>query len=271
MIKIKISFHLERIAFLYLEMQYPLSPLSLRFAARISAWSGLMENLFCFPLFYAIKKIKLYLILNMTFAKKKATKFWFDWSDIVRLVHKLAANVQQNHEFKNNEMTLESFQDLFENQKSSIKIFNKILCIFSINSSVFLIYSVYVNHKSKGLLFLAIWLLILGIYGLFELRKHYKLTYFKNSFSEKQNIENAIFVIQKIAKGNYTQNENSYSFIYQKSWWRVDYKVTIFADDNLIAINAEGRGSSDSGFIDFGASKKTEQMIANILINNARR
>jgi hypothetical protein len=70
MIKIKVSFHLEQIAVLCLEMQYPLSPLSLRFAARISAWSGLMEELFCFLLFSDIKKIKLYLKLNMTFAKK---------------------------------------------------------------------------------------------------------------------------------------------------------------------------------------------------------
>ena len=168
-------------------------------------------------------------------------------------------------------MTLESFQNSFEKQNSSIKLFYKILCVFAISAAVFLIYSVFVNHKSKGLLFLAIWLLILGTYGLFELRKHYKLTYFENSFSKEQNVENAISVIQNIAKGNYTQNENSYSFIYQKSWWRIDHKVTVFAGENLIAINAEGRGSTNSGFIDFGASKKTELMIANILINNASR
>jgi hypothetical protein len=168
-------------------------------------------------------------------------------------------------------MTSESFQDLFENQKSSKKLFYKILCVFAISASVFLIYSVLVNYKSKGLLFLAIWLLLLGTYGLFELRKQYKLTYFENLFSEEQNVENTISVIKKIAKGNYIQNENLFSFIYQKNWWRMDYKVTVFAGDNLIAINAEGKGSADSGFIDFGASKKTEQMIAKLLINNASR
>lgn len=125
-------------------------------------------------------------------------------------------------------MTLESFQDSFENQNSSIQLFYKILCVFAISAAVFLIYPVIVNQKSKGLLFLAISLLILGTYGLFELRKHYKLTYFENIFSKEQNVENAISAIQNIAKGNYTQNENSYSLVYQKSWWRMDYKVSVF-------------------------------------------
>jgi hypothetical protein len=64
------------------------------------------------------------------------------------------------------------------------------------------------------------------------LRKHYKLTYFENLFSEEQNVENTISVIKKIAKGNYIQNETCFS-IYQKNWWRMDYKVTVFAGDNL--------------------------------------
>ncbi|MCL9810065.1 hypothetical protein [Flavobacterium luminosum] len=166
-------------------------------------------------------------------------------------------------------MLLENFQNSFEKQKNSKKLFNKILCLAVICVSFFLIYSVFVNNKSKGLLFLAFWLMILGTYGLFELRKHYKLTYFENDFSEKENIENVISVIKNIAKDSYIQNENTFSFIYQKSWWRIDYKVTIFASENLIAINAEGRGSSDSGFIDFGASKKTERSIIDLLIKNA--
>jgi hypothetical protein len=165
-------------------------------------------------------------------------------------------------------MTLESFQSSFENRKSSKILFNKILCLVASGVALFLFYSVHVNNKSKGLLFLAIWLLILGIFGLFELRKHYKLTYFENNFSEEQNIENISAVIEKIAKGNYTQSENSFEFIYQKAWWRMDYKVTVLAVENLIALNAEGRGSHDSGFIDFGASKKTEKKIIDLLIQN---
>ncbi|MFH6971262.1 hypothetical protein [Flavobacterium petrolei] len=168
-------------------------------------------------------------------------------------------------------MTIESFQNSFENQKSSKKLFYKILCLVAIIVSLFLIYSVFINHKSKGLLFLAVWLLIFGTYGLFELRRHYKLTYYENNYSEELNIENIISLIQNIAKGKYTQNENSFEFIYRKSWWRMDYKVTIFAGENIIAINTEGRGSSDSGFIDFGASKKTEERIINLLIKNANR
>lgn len=103
---------------------------------------------------------------------------------------------------------------------------------------------------------------------LFELNKHYKLTHFENGFSEQQNIKNVNTVIQNIAKGNYTQDENSFSFVYQKSWWRTNYKIIIFAGENIIAINAEGIGSSNSGFIDFGASKKIEKKIIDLLIKN---
>ncbi|GIZ09858.1 hypothetical protein [Flavobacterium sp. UMI-01] len=166
-------------------------------------------------------------------------------------------------------MTLESFENSFENQKRSKKLFYKILCIVAIIISLLLTYAVFLKHKSKGLLFLAIWLLILGMYGLFELRKHYKLTYLENNFSEEENIQNVISVIQNIAKGNYKQDENSFEFIYQKSWWRMDYKITILAVKNIIALNAEGRGSSDSGFIDFGASKRIEKNIINLLGKNA--
>ena len=168
-------------------------------------------------------------------------------------------------------MTLESFQNIFESKQSSKKTFYKILCLVAVIVALFLTYSVFGNQKSKGLLFLAFWLLILGTYGLYELRKHCKLTYYENNFSEEINIENVISVIKTISKGEYLQNENSFEFIYQKSWWRMDYKITIFAGENIIALNAEGRGSSDSGFIDFGASKKTEQRIINLLINNASR
>lgn len=85
-------------------------------------------------------------------------------------------------------MLLENFQNSFEKQKNSKKLFNKILCLAVICVSFFLIYSVFVNIKSKGLLFLAFWLMILGTYGLFELRKHYKLTYFENDFSGRDTL-----------------------------------------------------------------------------------
>ena len=42
----KTSFLLERIVLLYLELQFPLSAISLRFAARIPPQSGLRKGLF---------------------------------------------------------------------------------------------------------------------------------------------------------------------------------------------------------------------------------
>jgi len=166
-------------------------------------------------------------------------------------------------------MTLESFQNSFENRKRSKKLINKIICLIAIIGSFLSAYSVFVNDKSKGLLFLAIWLLILGVYGLIELRKHYRLTCHENNFTEEENMENIISLIQKIAKGNYKQDENSFEFLYQKNWWRMEYKITILATKNLIAINAEGLGSADSGFIDFGASKKIENKIIELLNKHA--
>ena len=52
----KISFHLERMVLLYLEMQFPLSLLSLRFAARMPARWGLWEIVICLFLDFGLKK-----------------------------------------------------------------------------------------------------------------------------------------------------------------------------------------------------------------------
>ena len=60
--------NLERIVLLYLELQFPLSAISLRFAARIPPQSGLREN--CFDDFYIsenkafIEYLKLHLKIN---------------------------------------------------------------------------------------------------------------------------------------------------------------------------------------------------------------
>jgi hypothetical protein len=47
------------------------------------------------------------------------------------------------------------------------------------------------------------------------------------------------------------------------------YEVYVFASTNLIVVNAEGKDSTDGGFIDFGASKRTQKKIANLLKEKA--
>jgi hypothetical protein len=77
-------------------------------------------------------------------------------------------------------MKIEDFKCKFQKEKHSEKSTYNIMCYVMIGFSIFLLYCVFIMDKSKGLLFLAIFLLILGVYGLFALGNHYKLTYLEN-------------------------------------------------------------------------------------------
>jgi hypothetical protein len=166
-------------------------------------------------------------------------------------------------------MTLDDFINKFENHKRFEKIYYKILCFAAIVGALFLVYSVFVYGKSKGLLFLAVFLFVLGSYGLFALTKHYKLTTIKNNNSEQDNIEVVLSVIKQLTKKGYTQEDNYFYFMYQKSWWRLKYEVYVLATTNAIIINAEGKDSYDGGFIDFGASRRTQKNIAKLLADKS--
>ncbi len=166
-------------------------------------------------------------------------------------------------------MRIEDFKDKFENDKHSEKSIYSIMCYSAIGISIFLSYTVFIDPHSKGLLFLAVFLFFLGVYGIFALRNHYQLTYLENKNTESENLDIVLSVIEGIAKGGVTRDENSFHFIYQKSCWRLAYDVYIFACPNLIVVNAEGKDSYDGGFIDFGASKRAQKKITNLLKEKA--
>lgn len=47
------------------------------------------------------------------------------------------------------------------------------------------------------------------------------------------------------------------------------YEVFLFADKQIIAINVEGLDLSDGGFIDFGASQRTQNKILSLFKEKA--
>ncbi|WP_069658120.1 hypothetical protein [Arcticibacter eurypsychrophilus] len=59
--------------------------------------------------------------------------------------------------------------------------------------------------------------------------------------------------------------DNSIQFRYRKSWWRMPYDVHVFAERNLIVINVEAVDTVDGGIIDFGASKRAQNKILNLI------
>ena len=105
-------------------------------------------------------------------------------------------------------------------------------------------------------------LLVFGVYGLFVLRKKFKLTYWRNSFTKEENLALFHATCSELVQADIQLDDNSAHFMYRKKWWMMPHEVFLFADQNLIAINVEPFGN---GFIDFGASKRTQNRILNLM------
>ena len=86
-----------------------------------------------------------------------------------------------------------------------------------------------------------------------------------------KNIELLQFAYSTLTNSTIQIGKNYVHFIYSKSWWRLPYEIHLFADNNLIAINVEGQDNYDGGFIDFGASKRTQNKILKLLVDQASR
>lgn len=174
-------------------------------------------------------------------------------------------------------MTIEEFQNKFKKNKRFDKVWYHGLCIATIGFSLFMLYSVTTNTNIKITgnktfhFFAFIFLLLLGIYGLFVLRKTYKLTYWKNELTKEENINLLNLTCSELLKTDIKLNDNNAYFVYRKSWWRKPYEVHLFADNNLIVINVEGLDIYDGGFIDFGASKRTRNRILDLMKEKASR
>lgn len=114
-----------------------------------------------------------------------------------------------------------------------------------------------------------IFLLFLGIYGLYVLRNKYKLSYWHNELAKEKNVEIINLTCSELLKTEINLDDNYTYFIYRKNWWRTPYEVHLFGDNNLIAISVEGIDIYDGGFIEFGASKRTQNKILNLLKDKA--
>jgi hypothetical protein len=172
-------------------------------------------------------------------------------------------------------MTIDEFQNKFRKNKRFDKYWYHGLCFAVIIFSLFMLYSLVTDTNikivdSKTFHFTGfIFLLLLGIYGLFVLRNHYNLTYWNNNLTKDKNLELLNSTCSEFLKGKIKLDDNYAYFIYKKSWWRTSYEVHLFADNNLIAINVEGLDTYDRGFIDFGASKRTQIRILSLLKTKA--
>ena len=164
-------------------------------------------------------------------------------------------------------MTLGDFQNRFKRNKRFDKYWYHGLCIATIGFSLFMLYSLATNSivnftGNKAFHFFCfISLFLLGIYGLFVLRRKYRLSYWYNDLPKEKNIELLNSVCSELMKSSVTFDDNNAYFVYRKSWWRTPYEVFLFVDKNIIAINVEGLDVKDGGFIDFGASKRTQNKI----------
>lgn len=172
-------------------------------------------------------------------------------------------------------MTFKEFQNGFIRNKQFEKYLYHGLCIAIIGFSLFMLCSLATNSNSKitgnktFYYFGFIFLLLLGIYGLFVLRGRYKLSYWHNDLSKEKNLELFNSVCSELMKSSITLYDNQAYFVYRKSWWRMPYEVYLFADKNIIAINVEGLDLSNGGFLDFGASRRTQNKILSLFKEKA--
>jgi len=100
------------------------------------------------------------------------------------------------------------------------------------------------------------------------LTKHYQLACWKNNLPKEINVELLNRACTKLLKKNIVIEDNNIHFTYSKSWWRTSYNVHLFADTNIIVINVVSVSTGGGGFIDFGASKRTQNEILSLIKAN---
>jgi hypothetical protein len=174
-------------------------------------------------------------------------------------------------------MTFEEFENKFKRNTRFDKYWYHGLCYLIIGVGLFMLTALLTNSLIKfsgNRAFhysMFCFLTLLGIYGLYVLRKKYKLTIWENVLPKDKNIELLQFLYSTLTNSTIVLSGNYVHFIYKKSWWRLPYEIHLFADNNFIAINVEGKDNYDGGFIDFGASKRIQDKIVKMLTEQAGR
>ncbi|MEQ9439379.1 MAG: hypothetical protein RIG62_10035 [Cyclobacteriaceae bacterium] len=171
-------------------------------------------------------------------------------------------------------MSLEEFENKFRKKRQFVEYFNYGLCFAIIGVSGLVLYSVIIKYFQvydvANKLFLISsfsFLLAFGVYGLFVLRKKYKLTYWRNHFTKEENLTLLHSTCSELVKSDIQLDDENTCYLYQKKWWVMPYVVYFFADQNLIAINVD---TLRSGLIDFGASRRTQNRILHLMKEKAR-
>jgi len=169
-------------------------------------------------------------------------------------------------------MTLDQFENEFEKNTRLDKYMNRGICYLTIAFGLFLLLSIITNAfldsfgRRYPQVLITSFLIIFGLYGLYNLRNRYRLTIWNNSLSKNQNLELLKFIRQSFTKLSDEKSENYLHFIYRRKWWRMHYEVHIFADNQIIAINVAWLSR---GFIDFGASERTQKRILDLMKERA--
>ena len=108
--------------------------------------------------------------------------------------------------------------------------------------------------------------ILLGIAGLIELKKRYKLTIVQNDCSKEQNKIKIGGIYSILTEKNLPANTDSHlNFLYQRNWWSRSFSIHLFAGDRQIGVNVQSTGSVQGGFLDFGVSKRLERDISNMI------
>lgn len=172
-------------------------------------------------------------------------------------------------------MTFDEFENKFKKNVLFDKYWYHGLCYLTIGFGLFMLTAlltdslIIFSDNRTFHYFTFSFLTLLGIYGLFVLRKKYNLTTWENSLTKEKNKELLQFAYSTLTNSSIQIADNYVHFSYRKSWWRLPYEIHLFADNNLIAINVEGQDNYDGGFVDFGASKRTQNKILKMLIDKA--
>lgn len=116
-----------------------------------------------------------------------------------------------------------------------------------------------------------IFFFLLCSYGLFELRDTYRLTHWKNSLTKEENIELLRLTCTELLSKDMRFDDNSASFTYRKSRWKITYEIHLFADTHLIAINVKSIDIFDGGIIDFGMSKRMRNRVLKFMKEKVSR
>jgi hypothetical protein len=167
-------------------------------------------------------------------------------------------------------MTLKEYQKRFKKKNGFEIILYYLMSIAVIIFGLIMVYKIGIaktfqvkGNEQFAILAFSLFIL-LGVSGLYALTKRFKLTYLSNGLTKQENIDLINSIISELIDFTENSQKDNRSYTYKKSWWRLQYEINLYADNNLIAINVEGQ-DYQGGFIDFGASDRLKRKIIRMI------